>query len=358
MPHRLTLSTVLFTSLSLALGPTPALARSADGAIAKMDKDGDGRLSRDEWRRKGMFNGIDSNSDGYLDRTELQVFFGEGDPDKAAPAASTRRDNAGDERPDAISMAAIQRSRSDDVQAQKDRGLFETGLHPVWPDDVECVGIDEWYAKDYTNKRPKESYHGGIDLPVPTGTPVHAAMAGEVIAVYPGERNPRGIEVVLRHTPEDSGLPLYLYSRYTHFDTLPTLRVGQRVAMGDVLGPTGNTGILGCEAKGTDCHGRSRRPAVHFDILWSTDPRYYDTGRIIVPFDAHWMDPNALYRKTPPFDSQTMKALPSADKAVAISYLLDNGETVPADTRMVWPYPCHKVDPNKPKATFGGGFLN
>ena len=39
-------------------------------------------------------------------------------------------------------------------------------------------------------------------------------------------------------------------------------------------------------------------------------------------------------------DSDSMKALPDADKQVPISGMLDDGETSPANTKIVWPYTC------------------
>jgi hypothetical protein len=54
-------------------------------------------------------------------------------------------------------------------------------------------------------------------------------MDGEVIAIYEGKCNLRGVEVVMRHIPEESGLPLYLYSRYTHFKRMPDVQLGQQL---------------------------------------------------------------------------------------------------------------------------------
>ena len=314
----------------LVLAPSAHARKSADGAIRKMDRDGDGRLDREEWRKKGIFGRIDGDGDGYLSRRELQLFFGEITP-------------AGDEaagRPDAESMAAVRRSRHDGVEALRARGLIETGLYPVWGEEVGCRGIDHTYAMDYTALRAKESYHGGIDIPAPFDEPVLAVMDGEVIARYAGERSPRGIELVLRHTPAQSGLPVYVYTRYTHFREMPGLKPGDRVAMGQVLGPTGNTGVMGCEIRGQDCGWKQRRSLLHFDVLYSSDARYFDSGTMIVPFGAQWMDPNALFRGRMPVDSAAMKALPEADKAVAVPYQLRSGVRVPSDTRMVWPYAC------------------
>lgn len=305
-------------------------AKSAAGALNKMDRNGDNRLSYEEWRKKRLFKRIDFNGDNFLDISELKRFFGE-PVEGMAPQVL----------PDDKTISAIRRSKFDDPQDLKDRGLIPTGLFPVWPDGIACRGIDETYAMDYSHKRPKEAYHGGIDLPAPFGTPILAIMDGEVVAIYDAaSTNPRGIEVVLRHTPEQSGLPLYIYSRYTHFDTLPGLTIGQSLRMGDILGETGNSGLLGCELKGKPCRGRSRRSALHFDTLYSTRPEYYDTGSVLIPVDGYWMDPTALYRNSMPMDSESMKALPENRKAVSITFKLTDGEIYPADTKLIWPYAC------------------
>lgn len=322
--------------LLIATLSMPALAqKTAAGVMSKLDRDGDGSISRKEWRKKRIFDRVDLDGNGAISLQELQIRFAE------------KHAGAGDIKlPDPVTISAIRRGRRDNIADLKARGLFETGLHPVWDETVACRGIDHWFAMDYSMYRPKEAYHGGIDIPAPFGTPVHAAMDGEVVAVYEGKRSARGIEVVLRHTPEECGLPFYLYSRYTHFRHTPRVHVGQRLKMGDVIGATGNTGVMGCELKHEICRG-TRRPLLHFDILYSTDERYYDTGTLLIPFGAHWMDPNALFRKTLPVDSRSMLALPEAQKAVPISYLLESGELHPPDTRMIWPYACRRKSPGR-----------
>ncbi|MCP5463363.1 MAG: EF-hand domain-containing protein, partial [bacterium] len=121
------LSRLLFATL-LAVGvvlPQPVLARSADGALDMMDKDGDGRLSKDEWRKKKMFDQLDRDGDGYATREELQVFFGE----EAGGGGAT--DTANAERPDEATMRAMLRDSRGDFDAARARGLVATGLHPV-----------------------------------------------------------------------------------------------------------------------------------------------------------------------------------------------------------------------------------
>ena len=145
------------------------------------------------------------------------------------------------------------------------------------------------------------------------------------------------MEITLRHSPEDTGLPLWTYTQYAHFDEMPAQEVGQRVRMGEVLGPTGNSGITSSRAKR---FGRERRPAIHFAVWFSTNPHHVELRDRIIPVDGHWMDPNALFRKQSPFDSHAMKALPEAEKKVPISVMVDDGELVPANTKIIWPFIC------------------
>ena len=231
---------------------------------------------------------------------------------------------------------AIGRWSDCDIRQAISRGLFETGLTPVFPAHAECRGIDEGFAISYAAKRGgREPYHGGIDMPAPWDTPIIAAAAGTVVGKFLGEHSFRGIEIVLRHSPDDTGIPLWIYTEYGHCSQMPSLELGQRVRMGERLCPTGNTGI-----GMTGVQSNRRRPAVHFAVFYSAVDRYVQMRNVIVPADGYWMDPVALFRKTLPLDSDAMKALPEADKKVPISVMLDNGEAIPADTKLVWPYTC------------------
>src|SRR6185312_8295122 len=143
---------------------------------------------------------------------------------------------------DHTSFCAIGRKPPCTINTAVARGLFETGLHPRFADGVKCRAIDsEKYAIDYTYKRNRPSRHGGIDMPAPFGTPIYAAAAGTVVGVYPS-RNPQGIHVIVRHTPQDTGLPIWVYTVYAHLNKMPGLHIGQHLKMGDLIGPTGNGG--------------------------------------------------------------------------------------------------------------------
>lgn len=241
------------------------------------------------------------------------------------------------------------KGRRNNPKFAKKRGMIPTGLTPKFDERVDCRGIDEYWAKDYSRKRGRETYHGGIDIPAPQGTPILAVADGVVVAKFMNEGNPKGIEIMLRHNPEDTGHPMWIYTQYTHLLEMPALDIGQRVRMGQVIGKTSNSGISGREAKrrygiggGSGRKGGSsvRRHALHFGVIYSKSRKYMKNEKHLIPVDAYWMDPNALYRKFPPFDSASLKALPENQKQVPIPYILFSGEVVPVDTKLIWPYSC------------------
>jgi murein DD-endopeptidase MepM/ murein hydrolase activator NlpD len=85
--------------------------------------------------------------------------------------------------------------------------------------------------------------HEGIDIAVPSGTPVHAAAAGTVI--HAGWLGGYGNLVVVDH---GNGIS----TAYAH-NTSIAVAVGQQVAQGEVLAYSGNT-------------GNSTGPHVHFEV--------------------------------------------------------------------------------------------
>lgn len=218
------------------------------------------------------------------------------------------------------------------VAIQASRGVIETGLTPQFAPGVGCRPIDsETWAIDYSDKRPRPALHKGIDIPAPRGTPIRAISAGVVVGKFLNEENRKGIEIMLRHTPEDTGLPFWTYSQYTHLLELPALPIGARVAMGEEVGQTSNTGVMGRNI---------RRDALHFAILYSAHPEFANDGTVVTPKDGYFMDPNAFYRLQPPYDSPAMRALPADQKPVPIPYMLEDGTFLPTGTQRIWLYPC------------------
>ena len=322
------------------------------------DINGDNRLSREEWKRRGNFDRLDINGDGELSLKELRKMY-EGHDDKTytwppetsvltfpslETDASVKNDRVGKDKLDNETLCGIGRAKRCSVKHQLKRGLIETGTGPVFPDGAICFGMDDYWAMDYASKRNRQTYHGGIDIPVPWGTPMLAIASGTVVTTYKTHQSKRGNEVIVRHSPEDTGLPMWVYSGYGHLDKLPDLKVGQRVKMGDIIGPTGNSGISARGSKTQNSpQSSSRRPAIHLATWFAPGPKYSEALDIIIPVDGRWLDPFALYRQQPPYVSQDVRKLPDADKAVAVPVMFDDGTTFPLNTKLIWPYTCsHK----------------
>jgi murein DD-endopeptidase MepM/ murein hydrolase activator NlpD len=86
--------------------------------------------------------------------------------------------------------------------------------------------------------------HRGLDIQAPLGTLVRAALAGEVTRSAENAQG-YGRVIYLKHS---GGIETwYVY----HYQNL--VKVGQRVAAGDVIAHVGNS-------------GRSTRPHLHFEI--------------------------------------------------------------------------------------------
>ena len=317
------------------------------------DTDGDRKLSGAEWNRRGNFDRLDKNGDGVLSLKEVRGLYKGHDvkdydwPPEGMPTPaveidpSVKADRVGSGALDNETRCGIGREPRCDIGPQKKRGLVETGTGPRFPDNAKCPSIDDYWAMDYASKRNRQSYHGGIDVPVPWGTPMRAVAAGSVVATYEAHQSKRGTELVLRHSPEQTGLPMWTYSAYGHMDAMPDLKIGQRVEMGQIIGPTGSSGI---SAKGRKGSGQSstRRPAIHLAMFYSSTNTYSEANDTVIPVDGYWLDPMAFYRAKGPFDTPSVKALPEAEKDVPIPVLFDDGTTVPAGTKLVWPYVCQR----------------
>ncbi len=218
------------------------------------------------------------------------------------------------------------------VEIQQARGGIETGLEADFIDGGACPEIDsEQWAIDYSGKRPWKAIHKGVDIPQPVGTPIRAIAAGTVVGKFLNDGNRKGIEVMLRHTPGQTGLPFWTYTQYTHLREMSPLAIGATVSVGEEIGKTHNTGKMG---------RRIRRDALHLAILYSERPEWSNDGRFVTPKESYWMDPNAFYRLGGPYDSRSLAALPEDQKKVPVPYMKLGGAFVPAGTKRIWPYPC------------------
>lgn len=100
-----------------------------------------------------------------------------------------------------------------------------------------------------------ETFHDGIDISVPEGSPIRAAERGEVM--YSDRLRGYGNLIIIRH-------PRGFASVYAH-NRRNRVRKGQKVVQGEVIGEVGST-------------GRVSGPHLHFEIRKGNvtrDPLYY-----------------------------------------------------------------------------------
>jgi len=80
------------------------------------------------------------------------------------------------------------------------------------------------------------SFHDGIDISAPVGTPVHAAQDGEVI--YSGALNGYGNVIIIRHA--NGFATVYAHNQSNR------VREGQHVRCGEVIASVGDSGRASC----------------------------------------------------------------------------------------------------------------
>jgi peptidoglycan DL-endopeptidase CwlO len=121
----------------------------------------------------------------------------------------------------------------------------------IWP-------VNGPVTSPFCEQRPWESCHPGIDIGVPSGTPVRAAAAGTVILVQSeAESGGYGNYICIDH---GGGLS----TCYAHLESF-SVSSGQRVSQGQVIGLSDCTGL---------CFG----PHLHFEVRVNgqvTDPMAY-----------------------------------------------------------------------------------
>jgi murein DD-endopeptidase MepM/ murein hydrolase activator NlpD len=139
------------------------------------------------------------------------------------------------------------------VQRHLDRRTHapaKAGLEFIWP--VEGDLTSPYGERHRVMGGGGTRFHAGIDLSVPTGTPVQAAQEG--IVVFAGYNGAYGKAIKLEHQHGFSTL-------YAHNSRI-LVHVGQTVKAGQVICLSGST-------------GRSTGPHLHFEVHkdgWPVDP--------------------------------------------------------------------------------------
>lgn len=242
-----------------------------------------------------------------------------------------------DFEPDAETVGAFFPQRAE-PEAMRKRGFLATGLAPAYPPDATCFKADSFFAsatRGDGSARTRRFYaglHGGLDIPAPEGTPIIAVADGVVVHLAEGE-GIGGIGVIVQHAPEQTGLPVWIYTEYKHLREMPALHIGRKVAMGEVIAFVGKTGTVGSRAYGAAGHAH-----LHLSAWYGATDKYR-SARILIPQDGRWMDPLVLFRG-PPVASGEIATLPEAAKAVPLPYKGTDGRIVPTGTKAVWPLVC------------------
>lgn len=162
------------------------------------------------------------------------------------------------------------------------------------------------------------------------GTPLLALAAGTVLSKGEGGQM-EGIYLWLRHSPEDTGLAYWVYSKYQHLQSLPELAIGARVAIGQVVARSGKTGTTGGH------YGAYGYPHLHLTTRRSPTGEYQitDSGVLGSPL----IDPLVIYHEARANPKESVVPPPD-EKAVTIPYVTTDGQVRPQGTRVVWPVAC------------------
>jgi murein DD-endopeptidase MepM/ murein hydrolase activator NlpD len=203
-------------------------------------------------------------------------------------------------------------------------------LQPFFSDKARCpeiaspFGVQTRYdGSPRPGWAPGGGYHGGIDITLAEGTPLLALAAGMVIGKGEGGQM-EGIYLWLRHSPEDTGLPYLVYSKYQHLQSLPELPIGARVAVGEVIARSGKTGTSGGH------YGVRGYPHLHLTTRKSPiDVQIADSH--ISEWGSNLIDPLVIYHEASANPHETL---------VTIPYATTDGQVWPQGTRVVWPVAC------------------
>jgi len=178
----------------------------------------------------------------------------------ALPRHQIRRDGRGRLRPadgrhlqqlDALARILYLESVSfDELQAfARDKEKMSAAIPAIWPIDRSALHNDHIGAFNLRRMHPVLGYirpHKGIDLGCDRGTPVYATGDAVVEVASSGGNGGYGHMVLLNH---EFGYK----TRYAHLSKV-LVQPGERVARGQVIAETGNTGI-------------SSGPHLHYEVI-------------------------------------------------------------------------------------------
>ena len=222
------------------------------------------------------------------------------------------------------------------------KGLFATGLVPVFPEGLDCPPISSPYGSQTRydgsqRNNPYHNYHNGMDISLKPGTSLLAVAGGTVIHKGTAGRLV-GNYVWLHLPPETTQLPIHIFARYQHLDEPSPLNVGDVVKTGDIVGSGGATGTTGGHFGSS---GYS-----HLHLLLSTGPsadhQVSANMQMIKHAAQNFFDPMGLYldRTIGAVTNHALRDLSTDQKKVPIPVRTTDGRTIPNGANLVWPLAC------------------
>ncbi|MBI2207398.1 MAG: M23 family metallopeptidase [Candidatus Rokubacteria bacterium] len=227
-----------------------------------------------------------------------------------------------------------------DLAAEPRMVIRPSGLVPVFPSGVKCPDVASAYGATTRydgSRRPMDRFgglHGGIDITLDEGTPLRALAGGTVISAGSAGMF-TGNFLWLQHSPDDTGLPFWVYAKYQHFQDTSAVTIGQTVKAGDVVGLSGRTGTEGRH------YGATGYPHLHLTTFAGPSDTWKRRDSSVQSPGAKIFDPMALY--VPDLrDVDDVDRLTKDQKKVTIPYAAEDGTVHPAGARLVWPVACKR----------------
>ena len=224
-----------------------------------------------------------------------------------------------------------------------DNVIVASGLTVAFSAGFECEAIASPFGSpsryDGSSRRSDRNsgLHGGIDLSLKAGTPLLSVAAGEIIAKGEGGQL-EGIFIWLRHAPEDTSLPFWVFTKYQHLSVLPDLKVGDRVRAGQVIGYSGNTGTV------SKHYGAAGYPHLHLNTLYGPTGEYSMKGMYAsrVQADGAILDDPLILYLGPISELSEVRRLSAERRKIIVPVVDEEGSVHPHASKAVWPVRCTK----------------
>jgi murein DD-endopeptidase MepM/ murein hydrolase activator NlpD len=226
--------------------------------------------------------------------------------------------------------------------------IQETGLQPVFPVGYQCPKITSAFAAttdgggSLRDPAIHGGKHGGVDIGFEVGHPLIAVAGGQVVAKGPESGDGaqmEGIFLWLRHSPEDTGLPFWTFSKYQHLKERPVLDIGDRVSPGQVVALGGDTGTYSRKFGGS-------LPHLHMSTFISEHEDYEVAGRnrnLVRARESLHVDMMILFVKGISMDrARNNPNQDGVDKRLPVAASTSEGQLSDPAARLVWPVACKK----------------